>query len=413
MKNDVANQRKRILFLAEGITMTHFARPAALAEALDPAEWDVFFWTPRRYHPLLRRRFSGSADLATIEPAAFLDALAHGRTVYSADALRMYVEEDLDILREVRPDLVIGDFRLSLCISAPLAGVPFATIFNAHWSPYYSAPAIVPELALTRWVPPRLLGSLFAMARPLLYALHAKPANDVRRAFGLPALPHDIRSIFTAGDLVLYADVPEFVPLLGAPSHHVFVGTCSWEASTPRPAWWKEVMDSPVRKVFVSMGSSGSLRVVPAVLEAASQLPVRVVLSTSGRMVGPLPSNVYHTDLLPYEDTAKRCALVVSHGGTGGLYATLAAGTPMLAIPSNIDNHLSSALLTKHGVGRSIRAENASPQRIREALEQLWFEPGYKEAASRWATVIARYNTSELFPHLLTDWFRRRDAATA
>src|ERR1019366_3744980 len=109
------SQRKKILFMAEGITMTHVARPAALAEALDPAEWDVYFRTPKRYHPLLRQTFCGLGDLQTIDPTMFLESLAHGRVLYSEEAIRGYVRDDQRIFEEVRPDLVIGDYRLSLC----------------------------------------------------------------------------------------------------------------------------------------------------------------------------------------------------------------------------------------------------------------------------------------------------------
>jgi UDP:flavonoid glycosyltransferase YjiC (YdhE family) len=80
-------RRRRILFLAEGITMTHFARPAALASALDSAEWEIFLWTPKRFHALLEGAAVGLGDLRTLEPAAFLNALAIGAVAYSREIL--------------------------------------------------------------------------------------------------------------------------------------------------------------------------------------------------------------------------------------------------------------------------------------------------------------------------------------
>ena len=175
--------------------MTHFARPAALAAALDPAEWDVFFWTPKRFHVLLGDAAAGPGDLRTLDPDAFLRSLANGAVLYTSDVLREYVHDDLAIFKQIQPDLVIGDYRLSLCISAPLSGVPFASIFNAHWSPFYKQPAVVPELPVTRWISPRILNPLYAGLRPAFFALHAKPVNDARRAFGLSRLISSLRSI--------------------------------------------------------------------------------------------------------------------------------------------------------------------------------------------------------------------------
>src|SRR3954471_10754302 len=125
-------RRKKILFMAEGITMTHFVRPAALAQALDCAEWDVSFWTPRRYHPYLRQPFTRLGDLQTLDPQAFLESLSTSSIFYRKEALRDYVRADLEIIEEVQPDLVLGDFRLSLSVSAAKIGVPFGSIFNAH-----------------------------------------------------------------------------------------------------------------------------------------------------------------------------------------------------------------------------------------------------------------------------------------
>ena len=387
--------------------MTHFARPAALASSLDSAEWEIFFWTPKRFHALIENPAVGLGDLRTLDPGAFLNALANGRVAYSKEILREYVRDDLAIFKQVEPDLVIGDYRLSLCTSAPASGLPFASIFNAHWSPFYRQPAIVPELPVTRWVSARLLKPLYAGLRPALYALHAKPVNEVRREFGLSRISHDLRHIYTAGDLTLYPDVPEFVRLPGAPDHHHFIGTCPWSPHVPKPPWWNDMVASSQPKVFVSLGSSGPVKALPAVLEALARLPVTVILTTSGRPMGTIPSDVYMADLLPYAETAGHAAVVVSHGGTGGLYPALSAGTPMLAIPSNIDMHLSASLLEQSGAGIKVRVEHASPDTLHRALERLLGEPRFKQAAVKWGGVIARHDTNTLFPSLLRRWFAR------
>lgn len=385
--------------------MTHFARPAMLAAALDPAEWDIFFWTPKRFHALLGNTAVTLGDLRTLDPNAFLNSLANGTVLYSADVLREYVHDDLAIFKQIEPDLVIGDYRLSLCVSAPLSRLPFASIFNAHWSPFYRQPAVVPELPITRWISPRVLNPLYAGLRPVFYAVHAKPVNDVRRAFGLPRLSRDLREIYTAGDIVLYPDVPEFVRLTDVPEHHHFIGACVWSAHAPKPPWWDDMIASSEPKIFVSLGSSGPIKALPAVLEALSRLPVRAILSSSGRPVGATASNVYLADLLPYEETASSSAVVISHGGTGGVYPALSAGTPMLAIPSNIDMHLSASLLEAAGAGITVRVEHASPDRLQGALERLLEEPRFKQAAVKWGGTMARYDARTLFPDLLRRWF--------
>lgn len=399
--------KKRILFFAEGITMTHFVRPAVLASSLAATQdWEVIFRTPDRYHHFLKNHaFHDLGGLRTADPAAFLDCLYRGRVAYPSETLRGYVKDDLDIIRDVRPDLVFGDFRLSLCISAPVSGVPFGSIYNAQWSRYHKHPAIVPETPITHWIPPVLLNPLFALLRPSIYADNAEHVNVVRREYGLPPI-EDLRDIYTAGDLVIYPDIPEFVPFRGAPEHHHFVGHCNWVPATDRPPWWNEVMNANIPRVFVTMGSSGSVKALPAVLEAVSALPIQVLLSTSGRNVA-VPPNVFTAALLPFEETARRCFAVISHGGTGALYPALAAGAPMLCIPNNIDNHVSSALMKANGVGVVVRVEHASVARLRRAVETLLEDGSFKARAECMAETMRRYDPTTIFPAIVRDWFKR------
>jgi UDP:flavonoid glycosyltransferase YjiC (YdhE family) len=56
--------------------------------------------------------------LHSISSAQFLGALAAGKPVYDVATLQTYVEEDRRLLERLRPDVVIGDFRLSLAVSA-------------------------------------------------------------------------------------------------------------------------------------------------------------------------------------------------------------------------------------------------------------------------------------------------------
>ncbi|MDE3168099.1 MAG: hypothetical protein KGN36_20020 [Acidobacteriota bacterium] len=65
----------------------------------------------------------------------FLAHLAKGAPLFPPDVVRRYLAEDRNLIRGLRPDLVAGDMRPSLSISARLEGVPCAVLMNAYWSP--------------------------------------------------------------------------------------------------------------------------------------------------------------------------------------------------------------------------------------------------------------------------------------
>jgi UDP:flavonoid glycosyltransferase YjiC (YdhE family) len=395
--------RKRILFLAEGATMAHFVRPLALADSLDAGRYDVHFYAPPRFSRYLIGKPFAVGELRSMPGERFLENTARGAPMFPADVIRGYVAQDRELIGSIAPDLVIGDMRLSLPIGARLEGASWAVVINAYWSPYARRRSILPSLPLTRFVPPRWLGPVYKLAEPLAYAVHVSGMNRVRKEFGIPALPADLRAMYTEGSYVLYADIPEFVPASNLPANHRYVGICPWTPPTAKPDWWDRMRADPKLKVFVSLGSSGPLRAFPALLQALSKLPVAVLVSTSGRSLPGLGPGMYSAGLLPFTETAGQASVVVSHGGSGGLYPAIAAGTPVLGIPANADQQLSTAVLEESGAGLGVRVEEASPSRLARALERLLFDPQYRRNAQQWATVFSRYDSGVMFRRFLAE----------
>jgi UDP:flavonoid glycosyltransferase YjiC (YdhE family) len=383
--------------------MAHFVRPLALAGALDPQQYQIHFFAPERFSRYLRDYSFAKGTLATMPGEQFLANISQGAPLFPAEVIRRYVQQDRDLIRSIKPDLVIGDMRLSLPISAVLEHVPYAVIVNAYWSPYARRRSIIPSLPITRIIPPLLLGPLYRLTENLAYSMHVGQMNRVRKDFGVPSLPPDIRVMYTEGTHVLYADIPEFVPTWNLPAHHRYVGICQWVPPAAKPDWWDRMRADPKPKVFVSLGSSGPLRVLPNLLKALSKLSVSTLLSTSGRPVPETAPHVYLADLLPFTATALEANVVVSHGGSGGLYPAIAAGTPVLGIPSNADQHLSTAFLADSGAGVGVRVEEASGQKLLRALEKLLYEPQYRRSAQQWAAVYQQYDSGVLFRKFLAE----------
>lgn len=387
--------------------MAHFVRPLALADslAIDQAtdQYDIYFYAPRRFSAYLRNKPFTVGELKHMPGEQFLANIGKGAPAFPPDVIRAYVKQDCEIIRRIKPDLVIGDMRPSLPVSARIEGTLCAVMMNAYWSPYARRRSIMPAIPLTRVVPPYLLGPLYRLTEPLAFAIHVRQMNRVRKEFGLAPLPLDLRVMYTEGDYVLYPDVPEFVPTYDRPKNHYYLGICQWTPPIPKPDWWQRMTDDPNPKAFIALGSSGALRVMPALLKALSKLSVSVVLSTSGRPIPAAAGERYCADLLPLSETAARCQIVVSHGGSPGVYPAIAAGTPVLGIPSNADQQLSTAVLVESGAGLGVRVEEASGKRLLRTLEKLLSEPQYKMAAQHWATVFDRYQSGALFRKFLEE----------
>ena len=287
------------------------------------------------------------------------------------------MRDDLEVIQETAPDVVIGDFRLSLAVSARVARVPYLAITNAYWSPYARRRIPLPDLPLTRWVGLRAATAIFRVARPLAFAYHAAALNRVRKEYGLPGLGPDLRRIYTEADHVLYADIPELVPTFDRPEHHHYLGPIQWPVPVPTPPWWHELpVDRP--SVYVTLGSSGRGRLLSTVLDALTDLPVNVVAADPGQAhQGPIPPNARMARYLPGGEAAARSRLVVCNGGSPTTHQALAVGTPVLGLAGNMDQHLNMGAIQEYGAGRLVRSDGASPSAIRSVVSLMLADPTY------------------------------------
>lgn len=362
---------KTVLFLAEAATLAHIARPLALAASLDPACYRVVLACDDRCRWLTDHYAFERHALLSQPSGRFLEALAKGSPVFDAATLRAYVRDDLALMARIKPDLVVGDFRLSLSVSARLAGIPYVAISNAYWSPYARQRYVVGSLPMTRILPIALANRLFNAARPAAFAYHTLPLNRVRRENGLPSLGWDLRRIYCDGDWVAYADLPELFPLVNAAQNHVFLGPVVWSPPLPPPLWWDDLpTDRPI--IYVTLGSSGVGSLLPQILAALADLPVTVIAATagSGVEIAP-PPNAWVADYLPGREAAQRSCLVICNGGSPTSQQALAAGVPVIGVATNLDQFLNMAAIESAGAGATLRADRFSPTRLRTGVKRL------------------------------------------
>lgn len=368
--------RPRILFVAEAVTLAHLARPAALAACLDPARYDVRIACADTARRFLGAGAAQAEPLRSIAAASFAQRLAAGQPVYTLAELRDYVADDLALLDRVQPELVVGDFRLSLSVSARLAGVPYLALSNAYWSPWAADRSLpLPVLPWTRWVPLALAQRGFDLVRPLVLAPHCRPLQRLRRAHGLPPLPADLRQVYTDADRVLYADEAALFPLRDdAPPQHRHLGPVPWSPPLPLPPWWTE-LPAGQDLAYVTMGSSGPAQALPLLVAALRGLGLGVVVATAG---APLPApgaGVWAADYLPGELAAARARIVVCNGGAPTAQQALAAGAPVLGVCSNMDQFLHMRGLAAHGLGCALRADRLGARAIAAAAAALLAAP--------------------------------------
>lgn len=398
----MSTNRIKVLFFAEGATLAHVARPYVIANTLNPAQFEVSFARPETFAWLTADARFRTLSLWSQDSATFTRRLDHGQPLYDLDTLERYVADDLALIDAERPDVVVGDFRLSLAVSARLRRIPYATICDAYWSPDRPFEAPLPVLAFTRFTPIPLASAIFSAIAPLAFRLHAHPIERLRARNGLPSLGHDLRRCYTDADLRLYANFPQLFPEVPVGPDAAFIGPIAWSPAAPAEAI--PFLDGKVRPIYVTMGSSGDPHVLSALLPVLEDLELPVLVATAGKSAprSLRSDSIRIFDYLPGDLICQHARLVVCNGGSPTTNQALAYGVPVLGIARNMDQFLNMQAIERFGAGLTLRADRADRAKLRAALAASLVTPRFSQHASTLACPDAR--RSGVLTARLADW---------
>lgn len=397
------SRRRRILFFAEGATLAHVGRPYVLAQGLDTEAFEVVFARPPAFAWLTRNAGFSLVDLDCQDSKVFTRRLDRGQPLYDFVTLDQYVQADLALIDAVQPDVVIGDFRLSLSASARLCHVPYVTICDAYWSPERPLEPMLPVMGFTPYVPLAIAAPIFNMVAPLAFRLHARPMEALRKRYGLPSLGHDLRLCYTDADLRLFANIPALFPEVCRPasadSRSSFLGPIAW-SPPDNPNLDFPAGDGPL--VYVTMGSSGDPRVLATLIPLLEAAGARSMVATAGK---PLPADfqsprTHVHDFLPGDQLCRMAQLVICNGGSPTTNQALAHGVPVLGIARNMDQFLNMAAIERFGAGALVRADRASPQALATVLNHLLKTPEPTLQARKLISTSSEHQNGLLADHL-------------
>ncbi|MFJ8669404.1 macrolide-inactivating glycosyltransferase [Streptomyces sp. NPDC093600] len=173
-----------------------------------------------------------------------------------------------------------------------------------------------------------------------------------------------------------------------------FVGACQGERADQgewrRPAGADKV-------VLVSLGSAFTKQpdFYRACAEAFADLPDWHVVLQIGKFVDPadlgeLPSNVEVHSWVPQLAILKQADAFITHAGAGGSQEGLATATPMVAVPQAVDQFGNADMLQSLGVARHLPMEEATADRLREAVLALVEDPQVALRARKIRAEMAR-----------------------
>lgn len=166
------------------------------------------------------------------------------------------------------------------------------------------------------------------------------------------------------------------------------VGGIHIKEQKPLPKDLQNLLDSSEKgAVLVSFGSLIRADSLPestlyTLMHVFSQLPHRFILKFEGEL-SDKPKNVFVRKWLPQRDIVahKNVKAVITHGGMSSCFEMISAGVPIVGIPMFADQKLNIKNIVRKGAGVMLDFDNINNDTLRNALEQVLYDPRYREAA--------------------------------
>ena len=364
--------------------------------------------TDRRFESGLIRR---QQNLSWTNPVRVLKMCA----TWVLDSVPQQVADLEDILADFRPDVLLCDEIMwsGTLVLSEKHNLPMAVLstFAGCMLPGPDAPhfglGIPPKRSLAGRLGNKLASRLAdRIARPA-----RRQASQYRVDNGLPPYLGPVRELAARAGVYMARGTPEWdYERRDLPASVRYIGPLVWsgERNALTPEWVSSLpRGKPV--IYVSEGTlqSGPPEVLRAAVNGLGGLDLQVVMTT-GRCgalakldIDPLPDNVRLESWVPEQKLFRHTDVVVSVGGAGTVLGALAAGVPLVVIPSESDQPDNARRVVECGAGIWLPHKRCSPQTLRAAVEHVLREPSFRRNAQRMQQFFAAYDSRQLAADLI------------
>lgn len=304
------------------------------------------------------------------------------------------LEQERTLIREIQPDFVLVDFRVTGAISAQLEGVPAGWIVNTG---FFSHP----------------LPSVLHEVVPALEDLGI-PSSIAENLFGdylyIPDWPNfePVNQVFHETDIKRFSGLREI--------RHVGPIIKNSVENLPDKSTARSILgvSEEEKLVFISLG--GSSQGYPYLLDIVPQLHE---LDLNARVVvGPnIPLSEFEgsekVQVVQYEDRPllwlSAADVAVTHGGHTTTMEALTVGTPVLVIPGHREQEKTAEFVKRNVIGSVIKPQDLPTKfshELHQVLESAFFRQNLEPLAQVLRASDGAVETAEhiIRTHLMRSW---------
>lgn len=148
---------------------------------------------------------------------------------------------------------------------------------------------------------------------------------------------------------------------------------------------WDELDGRPL--IYASLGTLQHVKheMFHCFAEACAPLDVQLAIAHNGSLdreaIAALPGRPLAVNFAPQREVMDRACLTLTHAGLNTVLDSLAAATPMVAMPIAYEQPAIAARVKASGAGISISLSRLTPARLREGIREVLLESSYRDRA--------------------------------
>jgi UDP:flavonoid glycosyltransferase YjiC (YdhE family) len=391
----------KILALVNAHALAHVSRPLEIAKVLRDRGHSVAFAGLGKYLEAAGHENFPTIELPFVSIEQILDAVRSQKLhkLYIKNQLASYIEAELTLYQDYRPDLLMIDNRLTACTSAELASIRTVSILNVHMSlhkaiPFYSIRNVVGAN------PSMLIGVIDQIEKKFesfFYdALVMRGINRLRKEHGLQ---RRYSYALEEGDVTLFPDIPEFSPVSSVPSNAHYVGPLTWHNDLPMPKV-VEKLDRSKKCIYFTIGSAGLDEWIEQ-MHIFQDHDFQVVIASgdsSHSTHTELPENVFLEAFVNADKLLPHCDLVVCHGGNGKIYQALGHGLPIVGVATHEEQNYGLKRVKQLGLGRGFHVRELKKRGLPLLMDTIYTVLGddtFRHNARQFQDILSQWHGAE------------------
>ena len=345
------NAKRKVLVFPFNL-LSHYLRCLVLANRYSRDDYEILFHHSDNYANFISEHHYDTFRCEQFDPVYAIECSTKFSFIWlnEKDIERIYLSQ-LSAIRDLKPDLVIGDAAPCLKMASESAGVEYVAVMNGYLTRFYS---FTRKLSRTHkahgflsLLPATLADKITHFAEQQKFIDVHRPFKNLRAKYKLKELKNYLYEI--EGDQNLICDLPDLFPQKDLPENFRFIPPLIYRNARAEGDWLLH-LDKNKPVICVCMGSTGNWEALKFLNHQRYADYTIITAGDTGKVIRG--EHILAQDFANLDEVLEHSDLMICHGGNGTIYCGLTKGVFMLCLTSHFEQEWNVHALERSGYGR-------------------------------------------------------------